>query len=99
MQKTNQQRAASAGSREENVMSRLAWRPGVAGVLAVALSLSGTVASAQSRAAPEQLSWYGDPSAPNLSGVWVRADVQPGVSAAGSKEGWKPWAPPLKGPF
>ena len=44
----------------------------------------------------EQLSWYGDPAAPNLSGVWIRSDTTP---ASKSKEGWEPWPPPLKGPF
>jgi hypothetical protein len=47
-------------------------------------------------APPEHLSWYGDPSAPNLSGVWVRVDT-PWTSK--SKEGWLPWPPPLKGKF
>ena len=46
---------------------------------------------------PQRLSWYGDPKAPDLSGVWVRAEVQPGTSK--SKEGWSPWPPPLKEPF
>lgn len=46
---------------------------------------------------PSKLSWYGDPKAPDLSGVWVRADTQ-GVASA-SKEGWMPWPPPLKGMF
>jgi hypothetical protein len=46
----------------------------------------------------EQLNWHGDPAAPNMSGVWVRAEDQgyrPGVS----KEGWAPWPAPLKGAF
>ena len=46
--------------------------------------------------APEQLNWHGDPKAPDISGVWVRADTPAGT---GSKEGWTPWAPPLKGAF
>ena len=86
-------------SHEQPSTSRSALRFVMAAALAVALAAPGAGALAQSRAAPEPLSWYGDPSAPNLSGVWVRADAQPGVTAAGSKEGWKPWAPPLKGPF
>ena len=45
---------------------------------------------------PEALSWHGDANAPDISGVWVRADVPAG---SGSKEGWTPWAPPLKGAF
>ena len=44
---------------------------------------------------PERLSWYGDPSAPDISGVWVR---RPSTGSA-SKEGWTPWPPPLKPPF
>ncbi|WP_374944587.1 hypothetical protein [Sphingomonas sp.] len=46
---------------------------------------------------PERLSWYGDPSAPNLSGVWTRADTA--EVAGSSKEGWTSWPPPLKGRF
>ena len=45
---------------------------------------------------PEALSWHGDPQAPDISGVWVRVD-QP--TASGSKEGWRPWPPPLKPAF
>ena len=76
-------------------------RSSVAAVLALfALPTFGTVASVQLPAdatPPSQLSWYGDPGAPNLSGVWVLADqaVKPGDS----KEGWRPWPPPLKGEF
>ena len=46
----------------------------------------------------EHLDWNGDPSAPNISGVWMRADDQ-GKTVAGDPEGWQPWAPPLKGKF
>ena len=45
---------------------------------------------------PQKLSWYGDPKAPDISGVWVRSTVE-GKSA--SKEGWLPWPPPLKAPY
>ena len=45
---------------------------------------------------PQQLSWYGDPSAPDISGVWVRSGTE-GKSA--SKEGWLPWPPPLKATY
>jgi hypothetical protein len=63
---------------------------------AVFLAALGAVATAQqSPAAPAVVSWYGDPSAPNISGVWVRTDA----AERGSKEGWKPWPPPLKGAF
>lgn len=45
---------------------------------------------------PEKLSWYGDPKAPDISGVWVRSGVEGGSA---SKEGWLPWPPPLKGAY
>ncbi len=45
---------------------------------------------------PQKLSWYGDPKAPDISGVWVRVGSE-GSSA--SKEGWLPSPPPLKPPF
>ena len=46
---------------------------------------------------PEKLSWHGDSAAPDISGVWVRVDS---AAAAGvRKEGWLPWAPPLKPAF
>ena len=46
---------------------------------------------------PQTLSWHGDPKAPDISGVWVRDDAA--SQAAGSKEGWLPWPPPLKPKF
>jgi hypothetical protein len=58
------------------------------------LSFLGAVAAAQTTSPPSTVSWYGDPAAPNISGVWVRSNV-PGAS----KEGWQPWPPPLKAPF
>ena len=66
-------------------------------LVAVFLCAWGVQASAQPPAPspPEHLSWYGDPSAPDISGVWVR---QPSAGSA-SKEGWSPWPPPLKPPF
>lgn len=45
---------------------------------------------------PQKLDWHGDAAAPDISGVWVRQDAE-GKSA--SKEGWAPWAPPLKGSY
>lgn len=67
-------------------------------VLGAAGLVSGVAGAAwaQAPAPPEHLSWYGDPGAPDLSGVWMRAD-QPGVAAPapGSREGWQPWPPPL----
>jgi hypothetical protein len=63
----------------------------------------GTVAAAAETPVPNsKVSWYGDPSAPNISGVWARVDtVQPGATSGrgSSKEGWRPWPPPLKGQF
>ena len=66
-------------------------------VRAAFLSLAAMgVAQAQAPVASprETLSWYGDPSAPDISGLWVRSDE--GIDPAGSKEGWTPWPPPLK---
>lgn len=42
---------------------------------------------------PQKLSWHGDPAAPDISGVWVRAG---NAGGSASKEGWLPWPPPLK---
>ncbi len=47
-------------------------------------------------AMPTTGSWYGDPKAPDLSGVWVRVETPAGT---GNKEGWLPWPPPLKPAF
>lgn len=81
-------------------------RPSRASLAAVAIALAivlpafGTPALAQTPAAPQKLSWYGDPKAPDLSGVWVRVDAADKAgSASKSKEGWLPWPPPLKAPF
>lgn len=70
--------------------------------VAILPALAGTAsAQAPAPASPERLSWYGDPGAPDLSGVWVRADETGGTSdaASKSKEGWQPWPPPLKPEF
>ena len=45
---------------------------------------------------PQKLSWYGDPAAPDISGVWVRSGTE---GKSPSKEGWLPWPPPLKAPY
>ena len=45
---------------------------------------------------PQKLSWYGDPAAPDISGVWVRSAVE---GKSPSKEGWLPWPPPLKASY
>jgi len=63
-------------------------------IAAMLLSGLGLGAEAQTSPPPSTLSWNGDPSAPNISGVWVRSDV-----TGASKEGWQPWPPPLKGTF
>ncbi len=71
-------------------------------VFAILPALAGTAsAQAPAPASPDRLSWYGDSSAPNLSGVWMRADEAGGSSntASRSKEGWQPWPPPLKPEF
>ena len=71
------------------------------GAFAAALALSpapggGLAAQAPVPSAlpPHALSWYGDPSAPDISGVWIRVGAKAASSA--SKEGWLPWPPPLK---
>ena len=61
----------------------------------VAAALVALPGASPAAASPEG-SWYGDPAAPNLSGVW---SLQPVAAAGGSKEGWLPWPPPLKGDF
>jgi hypothetical protein len=71
-------------------------------VLAILPALAGTASAQAPAPAPSaRLSWYGDASAPDLSGVWVRADEAGGTAgaASGSKEGWQPWPPPLKPEF
>ena len=81
--------------RADSSISRHSLR--AAALIALA-SCGGAIAQGPPAALPpERLSWYGDPSAPNLSGVWQRADTAavPGAS----KEGWTPWPPPLKGKF
>lgn len=67
------------------------------GLLACAVVAGAQNAAPAAPAAPSgKLSWYGDPKAPDISGVWVRVP-----EAAGSKspEGWTPFPPPLKGEY
>lgn len=68
-------------------------------VVATAIAVLTGPLSAQSPApaGPAKLDWHGDAKAPDISGVWVRAEAQ--GSAGGSKEGWGPWPPPLKTKF
>ena len=68
-----------------------------AAVSALWLSTAPAIAQPTSAATTAKLSWYGDPGAPNISGVWVRVET-PG-SGSKSKEGWTPFPPPLKGNF
>lgn len=79
--------------------SRSGRRALLAIVCAAAVLGSGP-AAAQSGAPvvipPQKLSWYGDPKAPDISGVWVRSATE---GKSPSKEGWLPWPPPLKPPF
>ena len=73
----------------------------VASLCFVTLAMMGNgVNHSAQLAAPtgdKHVEWYGDQSAPNLSGVWrlVEAPSPP----QGSKEGWMPWPPPLIGDF
>ena len=74
-----------------------------AGFLAIASAAGALLASSAFAQAvppvvipPAKLSWYGDPAAPDISGVWVRSGTE-GKTA--SKEGWLPWPPPLKAPY
>jgi hypothetical protein len=74
----------------------------VAGTVLAVLSAfgAGALAHPAQPSPPEHLSWYGDPGAPDISGVWVRADDQGmSVGTNASPEGWRPWPPPLKGAF
>ena len=65
--------------------------------LACCIAVSASAQETRPSVAPAaKLSWYGDPSAPDISGVWVRAGVE---GNSPSKEGWLPWPPPLKGKF
>ncbi|WP_174279049.1 hypothetical protein [Sphingomonas bacterium] len=48
-------------------------------------------------APPRTASWNGDPSAPPFGGVWRLAEAP--AAPRGSREGWAPWPPPLKGAF
>ena len=71
----------------------------LAGAVMSWVALMPAVAGAQAAVAgsPGKVSWYGDPRAPDISGVWVRAETT--HSPLGSKEGWAPFPPPLKGEF
>ncbi len=62
-------------------------RPRLAAVVALLVATTGVAAA--------KLNWYGDPGAPDISGVWVRD----AAATSGSREGWMPWPPPLKGDF
>ena len=69
--------------------------------LGIACCTVGVTAHAEVAPTPPQhLSWYGDPKAPDLSGVWVRVDSPAEAGKGkGSKEGWLPWPPPLKAQY
>ena len=84
------------------MLHRLLAGPRLCAVLALAVPLLARPAWTQpvAPAPAEQLSWYGDAGVPNLSGVWKRVDPSGTyASATQSKEGWRPWPPPLKAPF
>ena len=86
-----------------NVFRLTSRRPARATIVVVAAACAAALAPAslaqpQVVLPPERLSWHGDPNAPDISGVWVRADPS-GNGASASKEGWLPWPPPLKPSF
>jgi hypothetical protein len=95
--------------REEEMIAMRPWmnsRPTRAILVGLSVCVAGTsLAAAQTSPpgtlAPETLNWHGDSKAPDISGVWVRVDTPAAGSkdGAGSKEGWTPWPPPLKGAF
>ena len=58
--------------------------------IALALAASAGIGQSTAPAAPEKLSWNGDPKAPDISGVWARVDAP--VAANASKEGWGKYA-------
>lgn len=99
--------ALTAFSMEADVVccSILRQRPGkfrgLTLLVVIALGFSGSLAAAEASAPLPAVSWFGDPSAPNLSGVWARADAQilNNDTPSSSKEGWRPWPPPLKEPY
>ncbi len=65
--------------------------------LAIGSMVSTSAAGAGATALPvEALNLHGDAKAPDVSGVWVRADAS-GTSP--SREGWLPWPPPLTAKF
>ncbi len=87
----------SAGSRRRSPVDSLQ-----AGLAAIGLAVTVSAASAQTLPAPlppQPLSWYGDPGAPNVSGVWARAELASDPKLTASPEGWTPWPPPLRGQF
>jgi hypothetical protein len=63
------------------------------------LSAGLAFAAAETASMQSRLSWNGDPTAPDISGVWVRDAAANAVAAGASREGWHPWPAPLKAPF
>ena len=82
--------------RLRGIKAPAAWMVGAA-MLALPAVSHVALAQAPAPSPPEKLSWYGDPKAPNLAGVWIRSETA--GSASQSKEGWLPWPPPLKPAF
>ncbi len=78
-------------------LKAMTWRSVLAVSTALAMPAVAGSAQAPAPSSPEKLSWYGDPRAPDLSGVWMRVDTP--AAAGESKEGWGPWPPPLKGRY
>ena len=59
----------------------------------IAIGLPAVARAQAPSSSPEAAGWYGDPKAPDLSGVWIRVDAP---VKSGSRENWLPWPPPLK---
>lgn len=80
-----------------NILSRSGRLALVAGLLTLGSApQTATAQAAPAVTPPQKLDWHGDAAAPNFSGVWVRSGTE---GKSSSKEGWLPWAPPLKAPY
>ena len=79
----------------------LPLRRAAAAALLVATVVAGGCWGQTSGHTRGPVSYYGDPSAPDMSGPWILTQNEPGKSSSGSgsKEGWRSWPPPLKAPF
>jgi hypothetical protein len=76
------------GKGRNGVMAKQRLLCAWSGAMSAAMLAVSTPALAQAPA-PGHVSWYGDPKAPDISGVWVRVDE---AAATGrSHEGWTPF--------